>query len=227
MRWSAASELKAQVMRLWERGELLRALIGGELRFPLRLALKGPDSSELAERFDAVRQWIAALAAVPRVRIEWREVNHRVLGAQRLPRSLWIDTLDDALAMIGKRGEAARFSAMAALTRERNPAVLAWLAKRPLPALELADDWPRLLDVVDWMAAHPRPGIYLRQVDLPGIHSKFIEAHRGVLAELFDLALPESAVAREHTGDLPLKVERDIHEETAPDPKPDIPKLLP
>jgi hypothetical protein len=204
MAWSTANELKAQLMRLWDRGELLRTLIGGEsrllLQFPLRLALKAPDSSELAERFDAVRQWIEALAAVQRVRIEWREVNHRVLGAQRLPQSLWIDTLNDALAMIGKRGEAARFLEMVALTRERQPALLAWLAKRPLQALELAADWPRLLDVTDWMAAHPRPGIYLRQVDLSGIHSKFIEAHRSVLAELFELALPEAAVAREHTG---------------------------
>lgn len=204
MSWSAASELKTQVMRLWERGELLRALIGGEsrllLQFPLRLTFKGPDSSELAERFDAVRQWIAALAAVPRVRIEWRELNHRLLGAQRLPQSLWIDTLDDALAMIGKRGEAMRFSEMVVQARKRNAALLAWLGKRPLPALELAGDWPRLLDVVDWMVAHPRSGIYLRQVDLPGTHSKFIEAHRGVLAELLDLALPASAVAGEHTG---------------------------
>ena len=27
-----------------------------------------------------------------------------------------------------------------------------------------------------WLQAHPRPGIYLRQVDVPGVHSKFIEA---------------------------------------------------
>lgn len=33
-----------------------------------------------------------------------------------------------------------------------------------------------------------------RQVDLPGVHSKFIEAHRGVLAALLDLALPVDAV---------------------------------
>lgn len=204
MAWTTASDLKAQVARLWERGELLRALVGGESRcschFPLRLTLKGPDSSELAERFDAVRQWVAALAATPRLRIEWREFKHRVLGAQRLPQSLWLDTVDEALVMIGKRGEAARFLALFAQTAGRNDALLAWLVKRPLSALELADDWPRLLDVVDWMVAHPRPGLYLRQVDLPGIHSKFIEAHRGVLAELFDLALPASAVASEYTG---------------------------
>ena len=36
--------------------------------------------------------------------------------------------------------------------------------------------------------------MYLRQVDIPGVHSKFIEAHRGVLAELLDLALPPEAI---------------------------------
>ncbi len=35
---------------------------------------------------------------------------------------------------------------------------------------------------------------------LPGVHSKFIEAHRGVLAELLDLALPVDAVDSDKTG---------------------------
>ncbi|RFC34733.1 MAG: hypothetical protein (DUF3322) [Candidatus Nitrotoga sp. LAW] len=56
-------------------------------------------------------------------------------------------------------------------------------------ALELANDWSRLLGVVAWMQAHPRPDVYLRQVDIPGVHSKFIEAHRSVLTELFDRVL--------------------------------------
>lgn len=89
---------------------------------------------------------------------------------------------------------------MLSLTRSTNSALLSWLAKRPLQAIELADEWSRLLDVVAWMQQHPRPGIYLRQVDIPGVHSKFIEAHRSVLAELFDLALPTAAIAAEHTG---------------------------
>jgi hypothetical protein len=78
--------------------------------------------------------------------------------------------------------------------------LLAWLARRPLQALDLADAWPALLAVVGWLAAHPRPGIYLRQVDVPGVHTKFIEGHRGVLAELLDLALPASAVDAARSG---------------------------
>jgi hypothetical protein len=48
--------------------------------------------------------------------------------------------------------------------------------------------------------AHPRSGVYLRQVDLPGIHSKFIEAHRAVLAELLDCCLPADAIEADASG---------------------------
>ena len=61
-------------------------------------------------------------------------------------------------------------------------------------ALELGNEWSRLLQIVSWLHAHPRPGVYLRQVDIPGVHSKFIEAYRGVLTELLDLVLPPEAV---------------------------------
>ncbi|MEJ7745859.1 MAG: Wadjet anti-phage system protein JetD domain-containing protein [Luteimonas sp.] len=188
------------MQRLWERGDLLRCLADEATRFPLRLALKAPTSPELAPRFEAVRAWIAGLICVPHIRIEWREVNHRVLGLQRMPQCVWIDDLDSALAMIGKRRDAARFTDLLKLTRSLQPAVLPWLGRRPLRALELSDDWERLLAVVDWLQHHPHPGVYLRQVDIPGIHTKFIEAHRGVLAQWLDLALPSDAINADRSG---------------------------
>jgi hypothetical protein len=195
--------LKAQLTRLWERGELLRDVVTDKPYFPLRLKLKSPSSVDITERFDAVRAWAAELAALSTsaaLRIEWQEVRHRVQGAQQMPASVWIDTVDDALSWLGKRRERERFLALVAVTRQSHPALLPWLEKRPLHALELNTDWPRLLAVVSWLVAHPRPGIYLRQVDLPGVHSKFIEAHRGVLTELLDLALPADAVDVSKTG---------------------------
>jgi hypothetical protein len=200
MSWTTAVELKSRLCRLWERGDLLRDLIGAETRFPLRLTLKGPTSAELAEHFDAVRAWIGDLTTLLRVRIEWREINHRILGSQRLPQSVWVDTLDDALAIIGKRAAATRFNELLTLTGSRQPTLLAWLGKQPLRAIELAENWERLLAVVDWLQQHPRPHIFLRQVDIPGVHSKFIEAHRGVLADLLDLALPPQAIEADQTG---------------------------
>ncbi len=200
MNWTNPSDLKVQLSRLWNRGELPRLLVTGGTRFPLRLTLKGPTSTDVTDHFEAVRRWAADLAATPHCRLEWRETRHRVQGLQRLPEQAWINTLDDALALLGKHRDAERLLQIAEMTRSHLPALLPWLAKRPLQAIDLAALWPRLIAVVQWLIEHPRPSIYLRQVDIPGVDSKFIEEHRAVLSELFDLALPASAIKGERTG---------------------------
>lgn len=200
MNWTTQAGVRAQVQRLWDRGDLLRATVTEAVAWPLRLSLKTPGTADLADQFEAVREWVRAIADSPRVRIEWRDWNHRVQGMQRLPAELWVDTLSDALAIVGKHREARRFGQIWQQTITAQPALQAWLLRRPIQALDLADRWERLLAVIAWVQAHPRPGVYLRQVDAPGVDSKFIEAHRGVLTELLDLALPPEAVDRTASG---------------------------
>ena len=194
MSWTTPADLRAQVQRLWDRGDLLRAAVSNAISRPLRLSLKAPNAADLSDRFEAVRDWVRAVADTPHVRIDWREWNHRVQGTQRLPAAAWLDTLQDALAFIGKARQAQRFEALWQQTAAAQPALLAWLPRRPLQALDLADRWERLLAVVVGLQAHPRPGVYLRQFDVSGVDSKFIEAHRGVLTELLDVALPPEVV---------------------------------
>jgi len=198
--WTTTKDLKAQLSRLWERGELLRDLVTGNERFSLRLSFKTPSSSDITGSFELVRAWAAELSTASHLRLEYQEVRHRVQGAQRLPANAWIDSIEDALNWLGKRRERERFMILVSATQQSNPALLPWLGKRPLQALELADEWLQLLAVVEWLIKHPRPGIYLRQVDLPGVHTKFIEAHCGVLAEMLDLALPSDAIDATKTG---------------------------
>ncbi len=201
MNWTTPADLRAQVQKLWDKGMLLACLAGAEPLFPRRLMLKGPTSSELAENFAEVRRWIARLTReAKRYRLVWRKVNHRILGLNDVPAEVWLDTLEDALGSIGKGREAECFAAQVASTEDRRPELVPWLKRRPLRALALADDWPRLLDIVSWLLCHPRPGVYLRQVDIAGVHSKFIESHRAVLAELFDLALPPPAIETAASG---------------------------
>lgn len=200
--WTTPSALREQVRRRWDKGELLAGLVVPDQLFPLRLALRAPASGDLSEHFDAVRAWSAELQQGSRsgYRLVTREVRHRVIGQNSLPGEAWVDTLDDALRLIGKAREARAFLTLLAATRQQQPALLPWLQRQPLRALALAEQWPQLLALVDWMQAHPRPGIYLRQVDLPGIHSKFMEAQRSVLAELLDLALPADAIDSAASG---------------------------
>ena len=194
MSWTNRGELRAQLQRTWDRGKLLAETVTGESSFPRRLTLKAPASAQMADDFDAVRAWIADLRALPNYRIEMCERRHRVLGVNQVPSAVWVDSLDDALTILGRRCEFERFSALVEHTRIRRPELLDWMARKPHKALALADEWDRLLDVIDWLAAHPRPGIYLRQVDIPGVHSKFIEVHRSVLVQCLDLVLPPEVI---------------------------------
>ena len=188
--WTSPADLKAQLLRLWDRD----ALLGAE--FPLQLRLRGPTSTALSERFEEVRAWVAELqqGSTKGYRLVLREVRHRVIGSNSLPGEAWVDTLADALRLAGKAREGSAFVELLAATRQQQPALVPWLQCQPRRALALADDWPRLLAIVAWLQTHPRPGLYLRQVDLPGIHSKFIEAQRAVLADLLDQVLPADAV---------------------------------
>lgn len=200
MSWTQPEDLRAQVRRVWNRGAVLGGLVTDESSFPLRLRLQGPAASEWADRFDEVRGWITGLQEMKHIRLVWRDVRHRLLGNNALPCEVWIDTLEDALALIARQRDAKSFIQLLDATRQRRPELLAWLARRPLAALALREQWSSLLDVVDWLRAHPRPGIYLRQVDIPGMDSKFIESNRSVLGELLDSVLPAGSVDNLATG---------------------------
>lgn len=195
MDWTAPADLKAQLSRQWQRGDLLRALDGDAEIFPLRLKLKRPSSADIANRFEEVRVWATALAAMPRVRLEWQEIHHRVQGMQRLPSQVWVDSFDAAVSVLGKRSETERWAQLVERTRTLAPLLLPWITRKPLQALALADRWDALLAVVQWRREHPEASVYLRQIDVPGVHSKFIEEHQAVLAELFTLALPVDPAA--------------------------------
>lgn len=214
MIWTLPADLRAPLLRLWERGDLLRAAVapaacgsdggGDPVGWPLRLGLKTPGAADLSDRFDTVRdwvqQWVQAEASSTHWRIEWRERHDRVQGQQRLPHAVWVDTLAQALALIGQTRQSRVFVALWRQTQSVQPALCAWMLQRPQQALALAERWERLLGVVAWLQARPRPGVYLRQVDVPGVDSKFIESHRGVLAELLERALPPEAIEPAASG---------------------------
>ncbi|WP_347555283.1 DUF3322 domain-containing protein [Robbsia sp. KACC 23696] len=200
MSWTGHDDVVEQLSRLWAKGDLLRDVVLPEGRFPFRLVLKTPGTTDIANRFDEVRTWAAVLREIPNVRIEWREVRHRVQGLQRVPSSVWIDSIDDALILLQKVPASRAFAELVATTESTLPALVPWLLRRPLIALQYAAEWPKLLIVVSWLRAHPRPGVFLRQVDLPDIDTKFIERHRGLLPELLDLILPPEAIDSTKSG---------------------------
>lgn len=196
--WSTPADLVGQVERLWARGALLGAAAARESLFPLVLRLRAPTTRELGVRFDEARAWIRTLEAGSREHgysIEFEEIAHRQLGANRVPRRALVRTEADALRMIGKVRVAERFRALQKRIAAAFPSLGPWTAATPLKVLEVEEEWDGLLAVLAWFGDHPRAGLYRRQLEIEGVDTKFIERHRVLLAEMLERTLPPDAVA--------------------------------
>ncbi|MDR3279852.1 MAG: DUF2220 family protein [Synergistaceae bacterium] len=195
--WTTGKDVVSHVRRLWERGDILSSFVTGRDIFPLSCAMKGPSSREYSEMFDDSRRWAASLISDSRAhwyRVETRTVNHRVLGRNEFPHRIWVDAREDVLRMLHKKRDADLFLEKVRFTEEECPALLSYMARRPIEVSGLGDDWDKLVSVALWMICRPKPDIYIRQMNLPGVDTKFIEKHKGILSKLLDLVLSKDAV---------------------------------
>ena len=189
--WTRPAEVRAWLGKKWQSGALLTAFAEGMDWEPLSVPLRGPVAGEIAERLAEVQEWAAEWGRAGRgpLRVEYKKVGGRQVGSNMIPARAWIDGYDHVWELLGVRAEVRRFSSLVQATAESCPRLVPWVTRRPMQLLRLADRWDKLLATVRWIDERQSPGMYLRQLDLPGVDTKFIERHRGVLAELLDLQL--------------------------------------
>ncbi|WP_449061512.1 DUF3322 domain-containing protein [Planomonospora algeriensis] len=191
MSWTTPSDVVALLRKRWDAGAYL-----GRPWEPVAVPLRGPRPGELADRFGEAQDWVRRWEQVDLVRLERVRTGGRVIGTNEIPRRVWIDTFEGLCALLRVGPAARRFEHLLELTRREFPALTGWVTAHPMKTLEAADDWERLLAVVRWIETCP-PGLYLRQVDVPGVDTKFVERHRGILAELLELRVdPVDGVPR-------------------------------
>jgi hypothetical protein len=195
-RWTRPADVRAAVRKKWDSGALLGRFAAGQDWEPLGIPIRGPSARLIGEHLADVRQWAAGWAAVAArgpLRVEYKQVGGRHFGANSIPGRAWLDSYDAAWALLGVRPDVRRLTGL--IESAGGTRLVPWLTGHPLRALRLADDWGRLLATVRWIEQRQAPGMYLRQIDVPGVDTKFIERHKGVLAELLDAQLDPSRVS--------------------------------
>jgi hypothetical protein len=189
--WTTVAGLRAQSLKAWNSGALLRELLEPSGAYPRRRALKRPTAAALLSEYAAAQRWAAELfAGAGPYALETVEVGRRTVGSNRIPATATFATVEDEIGFAGKSREAARFRELAACLGELDPLLPAWAALRPLKLLELGYDVLLAARVALWLRDNPAPGIYVRQLGLHGVHTKFIERHRQVIDQLLAAILP-------------------------------------
>lgn len=192
--WSTASDLEAKLRRQWASGALLRAHALGEAFVPVELPLRGPTSGELADRLDEARRWAAALGRASdegrAFSVSQKAVGGRHLGRTEIPGRAVVDSYGQAWQLLGvggPAGEVASFDAVIAASAHV-PAARAWALAHPVRAASLVHEWTAILAARDWLDWNRDSGLFLRQVDAPGVDTKLIERHRPMLAAMLGVS---------------------------------------
>ncbi len=187
-------------MRYWNNGSIFRTWLFHEVESPLEIAFRKPSATEMLEHFDQVRSWIESLQNHDKTRcgqgyrLEFRRIHHRQMGEQQIPSRIYFEQYQDLLSFVKKREEFAILQQLSNQTRTVVTGLMCWLAGHPLKVLEYSHSWQQLLQVCSWFMAHPQPRRYLRELDIHGVDSKFIEQHKSILFELLNTILPENSM---------------------------------
>lgn len=182
--------LRKKALRFWP--DVLKGRAEGMLPFPWEIQTGVPSSAQMLEDFQAVREWaqeLRTLALKHNLKIIECSVPHRRLGTQSLPQQLVFEDRGSYLSFIKKEDDFISFERAFESTRELLPELLPWL-KCNLSLFERhLSIWHLVLKVARRYRERPFPNVYLRQLDIPEVDTKFVETHHRLLRKVLKFLL--------------------------------------
>jgi len=188
--WSTPAGTRSRLRRRWDTGAPLTEWARSGSFEPIDLPIRGPTASELGDRYADVVAWVREWSDVSGpCSVTTKVIGGRRTGANAVPDRVRIETFENLAAFLGTTDQARRHGELIDLAKDVAPQVHSWVVDKPMRALTHEADFDRLLACVRWVADNADRDRYLRQVDVPGADTKFIERHRGILSELVDLVI--------------------------------------
>ncbi len=195
--------LKQRCLKRWQRGDFHRSWLQQTSYFPLEIPLKSISAKQLLAHFTELQDTIYSLRQDSKKHgysIIDKVITHRQLGEQKIPATIVFNTETSFLNYLSKSAELNQFKRLIQQTLEQEVLLKDWLIQFPFKVMKYADDWLQLLSICLYFKSQPYPDCYIRQLDIKGVDSKFIEQHKSILNELLSQVLTEENYNADITG---------------------------
>lgn len=162
--------------------------VAGTATLPLSIALHPPTEARALADLPAAATWARSWKSVDGVL--WGQRRFASVGTQRVPERLNLATATDVARFIGKQPHWQRLSARSRSLLALDPVgtsagFATAVAGTSFEVATWSDaDFERLHGVLQWLREHPQSGLYLRQLPIRGIDSKWIGTRRAVVTRL-------------------------------------------
>lgn len=200
------NDIRSKCLRIWQSDSFWESISKNESEPVIEIPFGKLKAKELLTDFAAKSSSVTTLRNESKeVRgygysIGYTETSHRQLGTQKLPTSIYFETLDDFTRFAGKKKELEDYRRLAKETISCLPKLQKWVVRNSLRLIENKRNWDKIMSVCTYFLSHPAPELYLRQLDIPNVDTKFIENNKSILRDLLDEVLPDSAINRGVTG---------------------------
>lgn len=195
--WTRPEQVVETLRRKWTSGRYLTAAADGHPFEPIGVPLKGPTAADALQHYEQALAWAQCWAPGrnPHLRIQTKSIGGRNgAPSNTVPARAWVDTRDRLWTLLRVTHQVDHFHTLHGQTARQDPGIAQWMADHPMKVLTHAADWQRLVRTACWIRDHDTEAVYPREIDTPGVDTKFIETNKGILAELLDCVLPESRV---------------------------------
>lgn len=207
--WSTPESIRAHLQKRWDKGAFLNPET--PVTFPFCYPIKGPSAAEITDCYADVSHWADLYHTIERlkgVQVIWAERSHRLSGKNKIPSQLFFASMYDLAHFVGRLGEWDNWNAALTIIQNKLPDLIPYWLKHPGQGLLLCRDLQkltRLLSVCEWYRSYTQNAterIYIRQIPLEGIHTKFVESNQLVLATWIDYLYPDKFNHLERTTGL-------------------------
>lgn len=176
-------DLKTLVLKRFQNNH--RLWIAEPSKVNLIFNLGAPTEQQAIQNFELITQWIQIWTQWKgQGSVTWQTRRWRQIGNQRVPTSISFTNIEDLTRFIGRE-------ALWSLTAHR---YTAWLQNWPdIPvtgelfqvfAQYSQEDFVLLERLILWLKENPQSGLYLRQVPVNGMDTKWLEKRIGLVCNL-------------------------------------------
>ena len=196
MRRKFDEPLRKKLSRLEANGKLYVALAEGREVPYLSMPLKRPQDIETS--WDELLAWQDFWRKAPKAsgghslwHAEEKRKQTASFGKQLMPVRVFIDTPEDAMALLGLTKKKKEFLAGLSAVESQMPSLRDWYLTY-FGRISAEDFFPMALSIARFMLEQDEREGYLREMAIPGVDTKFLENHNFLVRTLWNTLFPEN-----------------------------------
>ncbi len=188
-----------------EYDNFLKAYFSGVNFFPLMHKSFGKyNRDELQKNFQKITQDVQLLLDNSKEKfgygyeIVWEQINSRSVGKNQYPKTIQFNTQTDYLKFISKENEFSILVEDSNYLLRKFPELKKWFLANPSSLIPISLKLEKIISICEYFQKIPRPNIYLRELPILGVDTKFIEDNQRILKIFLDEILsPENINLKE------------------------------